>query len=222
MKHWLARAAVGLMAGAAAAVGLAAPAAAHVTVSPEVATQGEVATVTLRVPNEKSTASTVKLEVAFPEDAAVASVAVKPVPGWTAQVQRRTLPAPVPGAHGTQVTDVVAAVTWTATGAGIGPGEYQEFDLTIGPLPAVDRLVLKALQHYSDGEIVRWIEDTPGVPLEFPAPVLRLQPATEPDGDAAGDGRQGLALGFGIAGAVLGLAGLVLGLLAYRRATTHG
>ncbi len=218
--RWFARAALGLAVAAVAVLGNALPAAAHVTVVPEQATQGENATLTLRVPNEKASASTVKIEVTFPEEVPVASVSVRPVPGWTTQVQRRTLDAPVPGPHGTQITDVVASVTWTAAaGSGIAPDQFQEFDITVGPLPVAERLVFKTLQHYSDGEIVRWIEDTPGVPLEYPAPVLHLQPATAPQSD---DEDGGVALGFGIAGAVLGLAGLVLGLLAYRRSGVSG
>ena len=85
--------------------------------------------------------------------------------------------------------------------------------------------MFKALQTYSDGDIVRWIDEpADGVELEHPAPVLKLTKATG-DGngdsaasaDAADDGDSGVALGFGVAGAVLGLAGLVLGLLAYRK-----
>jgi uncharacterized protein YcnI len=208
-----------------AVFGLGSPAAAHVTVNPRTATQGGYAKLTFRVPNEKATASTVKLEIQMPADAPVASVSIRPVPGWSVEVQRRTLDAPVT-AHGAQITEVVDIITWTASpGAEIGPGQFQEFDISAGPLPEVDQMVFKALQHYSDGDVVRWIDEPQeGAELDHPAPVLSLTPAEGDGGAAAGDtggdsGGSGVAIGFGVAGAVLGLAGLVLGLLAYRRST---
>ena len=103
-----------------------------------------------------------------------------------------------------------------------------EFDISAGPLPEVDQIVFKALQTYSDGDVVRWIDEpTAGVDLEHPAPVLKLTKggdshngdAVVAEDDADDDGGSGVALGFGVAGAVLGLAGLVLGLLAYRKAS---
>ena len=221
----IARVGVIIVAAALAVLGLAAQASAHVTVNPSTATQGGYAKLTFRVPNEKSTASTVRVEVVLPEDAPIPSLSTKPVAGWTAQVQKRTLATPFTDDNGTVITEVVGSVVWTAApGADIAPGQFQEFDISAGPLPKVDQIVFKALQTYSDGEIVRWIDEPhPGVELEKPAPVLRLQPGT---GDAHGDDQaaeadgSGLALGFGVAGAVLGLAGLVLGLLAYRRTQT--
>ena len=222
MRSFLVRAGVVLAVAAAVVLGLGAPASAHVTINPDTATQGGFAKLTFRVPNEKSTATTVKLEVQFPQDAPITSVSVKPVAGWTADVQRRTLDTPVTGAHGEQITEVVGMVTWSATpGAEIAPGQFQEFDVSAGPLPAVDQVIFKTLQTYSDGDVVRWIDvPTPGVELEHPAPVLKLAPAAPaaPQSESGGGGGSGVALGFGIAGFVLGLAGLALGFLAYRRA----
>ncbi|MBX6748250.1 MAG: YcnI family protein [Micromonosporaceae bacterium] len=217
----LTRVAVVVAVAALAVFGLGSPAAAHVSVNPRTATQGGFAKLTFRVPNEKATASTVKVEIQLPQDAPVASVSTRPVPGWSVEVQHRTLDEPVT-AHGAQITEVVDVITWTASpGAEIGPGQFQEFDISAGPLPEVDQMVFKALQHYSDGEVVRWIDEPrEGVELEHPAPVLRLTPAEGDETEAAaGDtgGGSGVAIGFGVAGAVLGLAGLALGLLAYRR-----
>lgn len=221
MRSILVRAGVVLAVAATVVLGLGAPASAHVTINPGTATQGGFAKLTFRVPNEKATASTVKLEVQFPPDAPITSVSVKPVAGWTADVQRRTLDAPITGGHGEQITEVVGMVTWTASpGAEIAPGQFQEFDISAGPLPSVDQVIFKALQSYSDGEIVRWIDEpNPAVDLEHPAPVLTLVPAAadSAEGGSDDDGGSGLALGFGIAGFVLGLAGAAFGLLAWRR-----
>jgi periplasmic copper chaperone A len=207
---------------AAAVLAFAAPASAHVTVNPSAATQGGYAKLTFRVPNEKDTASTTKLEVDLPDDAPIASVSLKPVTGWTAQVQTRTLATPLTDDDGAQITEVASSIVWTAApGSEIGPGQFQEFDISAGPLPDVDQIIFKVLQTYSDGDIVRWIDEpTPGAELEHPAPVLKLSPATAAAPASGGsDGGNGAALGLGIAGAVLGLAGLVFGLLAWRKAT---
>jgi len=66
------------------AAGLAAgPASAHVEAEAEGASQGGFAVVAFRVPTESETASTVGLKVQFPAGQPLASVSVKPHPGWT-------------------------------------------------------------------------------------------------------------------------------------------
>ena len=42
-------------------------------------------------------------------------------------------------------------VDWKATAGGIKPGEYVDFDLSVGPLPKATSMTFKALQTYSDG-----------------------------------------------------------------------
>ena len=231
MRRTLLRAAAVLGAAAIAVLGVAGPASAHVTVSSASATQGGYAKLTFRVPNERADASTVKLEITLPEDAPVASVSVKPVPGWTAVATKGPLATPIKTDDG-EITEGVTKITWTAAAtAAIEPGQFQEFDVSVGPLPKVDQMVFKALQTYSSGEIVRWIDTSAGA--DHPAPTLKLAKAaagtdahgaaTSPSAEAAagdGDGSGGGAgVGLGIAGLVLGAAGLVVGLLAYRRAS---
>jgi uncharacterized protein YcnI len=223
-------AAVGL--GLVGALAFGTAALAHVTVNPNAATQGGYARLAFRVPTESDSASTVKVEVTLPEDAPVASVSTQPVPGWTAVVERRTLPSPIE-VHGSEVAEVVSKITWTASAAAaIKPGEFQEFPVSMGPLPETDQMVFKALQTYSDGEIVRWIDEPAAAGAEepeSPAPVLTLTAAAG-DGTSAGPSvaassppssassdSSGAALGVGIAGLVLGGAGLVLGGLAFLR-----
>jgi uncharacterized protein YcnI len=228
----LRRPAAALALGAVAAVtlGIATPASAHVTVNPKEATQGGYARLAFRVPNESDSASTTKVEVVLPENAPVGSVSTMPVPGWTVTVEKRKVDPPVQ-VHGSQVTEAVAKLTWTATGdAAIKPGQFQEFPVSMGPLPQLDTMVFKALQTYSDGTVVRWIEEpTGGEEPDKPAPTLKLTaaastgdstPAAAPaaggdDDDDDSDGGAGTALG--VAGLVTGLAGLVLGGLAFAR-----
>ncbi|WP_430787624.1 YcnI family protein [Actinoplanes sp. G11-F43] len=232
MKQTALRRAATVTAVAAAFVfGLAGPAAAHVTVNPDTATQGGYSKVTFRVPNESDTESTNKLEINLPAEAPIGSVSLKPVPGWTATTEKSKLATPVK-VHDSEISEAVIKITWTAaSGSEIKPGTFQEFDLQLGPLPAVDQIVIKALQTYTDGTIVRWIDEptTDGTEPESPAAVLKLTPAgaaaetTEPAPatEAAAETESGGGgSAWGVAGLVAGLAGLVLGLLAYRKAAT--
>jgi uncharacterized protein YcnI len=225
------RAGVVVAVSAVAVLAFAGPASAHVTVNPSSATQGGYAKLAFRVPNERPDASTVSLEVNIPPDAPIASVSVKPLTGWTAAVTRGKLATPIKTDDG-EITEGVQKIVWTAgPDAAIKPGEFQEFEISAGPLPEVDQIIFKSLQTYSSGEIVRWIDEPKaGVEVEHPAPTLKLAKGTgdahadqanspEPAHDDAADteGGEGVGTGFGIAGAVLGLAALAVALLAYRR-----
>ncbi len=217
---------------AALTLALAVPAAAHVTVNPSTAVQGGYAKLTFRVPNESDTASTTKVEVNLPADTPFASVSLKPVAGWTMAPVKSKLAKPIE-AHGAQLTEAVSKITWTATGdAAIKPGQFQEFEVSVGPLPAVPQVVFKSLQTYSDGNIVRWIDEptTDGTEPEKPAPVLKLTAAAATDAavsatssaapsvTAVAETEQDTSGTWtGVVGIALGLAALVLGLLAYRR-----
>ncbi|MFB6836603.1 YcnI family protein [Streptomyces sp. NPDC056361] len=154
---------------------------AHVSVQPQgEAAKGGYATVNLKVPNERDNASTVKVEVNFPLDHPLASVMPQPVPGWKAVVTKSKLAKPLE-LHGKKIDQAVAKVTWTADGSKIGPGEFQQFPLSLGRLPEdTDELVLKAIQTYDNKEVVRWIEESKEGAEEpqNPAPVLKLSAAS--------------------------------------------
>lgn len=153
------------------------PASAHVSVDPAQAAQGGFAVLTFRVPNERQKTSTTKVEIYFPTDTPIIGTTVRQLPGWKNEVVRGPLPAPVT-VDGTPVTEAITSVAWTADGAAnaITGSNYQEFGISVGPLPTVDEITFKALQTYSDGEVVRWIDEHPeGQPEpDYPAVVLRL------------------------------------------------
>lgn len=221
---------------------LAGPASAHVSVQPQgEAAKGGYATVNFKVPNERDDASTVKLEVSFPTDHPLASVSPQPVPGWKIAVTKSKLAEPL-DVHGKKITEAVSKVTWTADGDGIEPGYFEQFPLSVGQLPEdADQLVFKALQTYSEGEVVRWIEETPegGEEPEHPAPVLALTAGSADAHGAAADDKSGetahakettassdgagsstsdsTARVLGVVGIVIGVAGVAFGVLAGRR-----
>jgi periplasmic copper chaperone A len=215
MRRLLGRAAIGAMA-VAGGVFAAGPAWAHVSVQPESAAQGSFATFAFQVPNESDEASTTQVEVEFPTDHPIPFVSVEPVTGWTADVETAPLDEPIEG-EGEEITEAVSKITWS--GGTIAPGEFQQFLVSAGPLPDdTDHLEFKALQTYDDGEVVRWIEETPegGEEPEFPAPVLELTPSTgdEHGGsteEASSESDDGDSNTLAIVALIVGGLGLVAG-----------
>ena len=165
---------VGVLAGAGVLVG-AGSAFAHVTVQPESYPQGSSdGTLAFRVPNEEDNASTTSVDIFFPTADPIASVLVAPVPGWKATVKNVKLSKPIVTDDG-DIANAVSEVHWT--GGKIAPGQYQDFTVDFGQLPDhAGSLAFKALQTYSDGNVVRWIEtQQKGAPEpDHPAPVLTL------------------------------------------------
>lgn len=152
-------------------------ASAHVQVSSSDASQGGEGKVTFRVPDESDTASTVKIAIQLPSKTPIASVAVEPVPGWTVKLTRTALKPPVTTDDGDTISERVSVVEFDAAqGGGIKPGEFQEFSLSVGPLPKVATLAFPVVQTYSDGKDVAWIEPSvEGSPEpEHPVPTLTL------------------------------------------------
>ena len=173
------------LATAAALVLPATSAFAHVTVNPQQAAQGSYIKLAFRVPNERDGVDTTKLEVNFPVDHPIASVSVRPHPGWTYTVDRTKLANPIKSDDG-EISEAVTKITWT--GGAIKPGEFDEFEVSVGPLPDdVDSLTFKALQTYRDGQVVRWIDEAaPGAAEpDHPAPVLTLTKASSDSGAGA-------------------------------------
>jgi len=221
----------------AAALLLALPAAAsaHVTLQPTSAPADAYVVLDVRVPTERDDASTTKVEVQMADG--IISASTQPVPGWTAEVTKAKVDPPI-DVDGVDVDEQVGTITFTATGKGIGPGEFQDFPVSM-KLPAGkagDALTFKALQTYDDGEVVRWIgsEDS-----DNPAPTVTLTAAQDEAAHGAGndpsagggartaaptgDGGDGGGDGLAVAALVLGALGLLAGgaaLLTARRAVT--
>ena len=126
--------------------------------SPTPRPPGRFTVLDVRVPNERDKASTVKVDVQFPDG--FASVSYQPVAGWTVKVIKKKLATPVQTDDG-PITEGVSRMIWTGSGKGLGkiaPGQFMDFPISVQiPGKAGDVLTFKALQTYSNGEIVRWI-----------------------------------------------------------------
>jgi periplasmic copper chaperone A len=159
----------------------AAPANAHVSITPSSAPKGGFQVLSFNVPNEEPDANTVKLEVQLPTKYPIAFVSTQPMYGWTTAVEKTKLAKPVQTDDG-DVSEAVTKITWTATNGGLNPGEFDLFTISAGPLPTKpNSLTFKAIQTYSDGTVVNWIQQTvKGAPEpEHPAPTLKLTKSSE-------------------------------------------
>ena len=182
-RRTLARVGIGIGATVAAILALPGIAQAHVTVQPGTAEGGDFSVVAFRVPNERDDASTTQVRVTLPKDQPIGYVSTTPVPGWKITTATRQLDRPIE-IFGEQMDTVVSEVTWTATTGGIRPGQFEDFDLSLGPLPESGEMVFNAMQTYSSGEKVNWNEVSadPSVEPEHPAPTLTITPAAAEKG----------------------------------------
>jgi uncharacterized protein YcnI len=186
---------------------LASPAWAHVTVHPVTIPAGSSdVELTFRVPNERDNAHTVRLQVFFPSDLPLLTVNVLPIPGWSVLVHMQNLSKPMQTDDG-PVSRVVADISWTATTGGIAPGQYQDFDMSVGKVPnRAGAVVFKSLQTYSSGEIVRWIQvaNSQDPNPDTPAPALTLtSPGPTPTATASTGSNSSTTEGLAVAAIVL-------------------
>jgi uncharacterized protein YcnI len=167
---------------------------AHVQVIPDQTAAGSESTkLTFRVPTESETAGTTSVSISLPTDTPLAEVLAEPISGWTVSVKEAKLPKPVV-LDGTTLTEAPSTVTWKATkGHQIGPGQFQEFVLSAGPIPDDAKvLAFPVIQTYSDGKVVKWNQPQPAGAdePEFPLPSFTVTAAVPEEGaaDAAAQG----------------------------------
>jgi YD repeat-containing protein len=150
---------------AVAALAVPAVALAHAVVYPRSSTPGAYEKYVLRVPNEKDTARTTRVEIHFP--AGLRVVSFSDVPGWTLQVTSDT------AGH-------VTGATWTGS---LVPERFVEFPFVAVNPRTTARLVWPVSQTYSDGERVEWAgpenSDTPASVTTI-APVMAPRAPTWP------------------------------------------
>jgi periplasmic copper chaperone A len=239
-RRWALRAGLAGFGAVVATLAFAVPASAHIKVSGTDAVQAGSGVLTFRVPTESATASTTGLQITFPADTPFTSVDTQPKAGWSATVEKKPLADPVPGEDGSTITQYVSQVDFTATtpASAIPPGQFDMFNLAVGPFPKASSVSFGALQTYSDGTTVNWNEQSADGTTEpaHPAPVLTLSPggsgmsadgvsmAGTTTGTTTGTPGQGSSAGSswtGIAGLVLGIVALVISVAALALALTR-
>jgi uncharacterized protein YcnI len=146
-------------------------ASAHVTVHSADAKPGGSGTLVFKVPNEESNAKTTKIEIDLPTDTPLTGVTATAPSGWKADVSS---------------TQIIYS------GGTISGDDDQEFPIKVSKLPDTDKIVFKALQTYSNGDVVRWIEQAPeGAPEPaHPAPTLDLQNPSKLSDDEIADAKE--------------------------------
>lgn len=112
---------------------------AHAVVFPRASAPGAYEKYVLRVPNEKDTSATTRVEIQFP--AAVRVISFADVAGWQLQVRRDS-------------TGRIAGATWTGS---LPPERFIEFPFVAVNPREETRLVWPVYQTYSDGERIGWI-----------------------------------------------------------------
>ena len=217
-----------------ALIAMAVPAAAvaHVTLQPGEWEPGAFATVVVRVPNERDDAETTTVSVQFPEN--IPSARFKPHPTCEREVEREELAEPIE-----ELTERIVSVTWTCDPA-IPADGFDEFGISFQvPEDAApgDEILFPAVQTYSSGEEVGWIDPDPEA--DTPAPRIVVVEPEEEEAAAApapttteavdettaapavgtddddDDSLATVAIIFGIAGLVAGL--VALGLVLFRK-----
>jgi periplasmic copper chaperone A len=206
---------------AVAASALAAPATAdaHVTLQPNTAAAGAFTVENVRVPNERDDASTVKVDLQLPHGFVFASY--EPKIGWRVKVTKAKLAKPIQTDDG-PIDEEIRRITFTGHGptGKIAPGQFMDFPLSVQiPGKPGDKLTFKAIQTYSNGEVVRWI----GAPdSESPAPIVEVtgsgasNAAASPATSTSNDDGGGASKGLGWTALIVGALGLLAGLAAFR------
>ncbi|WHX99955.1 YcnI family protein [Neobacillus sp. DY30] len=134
-------------------------ASAHVTVGPKETSQGAYEMFTLKVPSEKGDVTTTKVQVLIPEDVNITRF--EPKPGWTYEIQKDD-------------SDKITSVTWTTEGEGLSATEFGQFNMNGKVGDKATEIVWKAIQTYSDGSVVEWVE---AEEANYPASVTVVNPA---------------------------------------------
>ena len=210
-----------------ATVAFPAAAAAHVTIQPGEWEAGAFAAMAVRVPNERDDAETTSVTVQFPENVLTARFQAHPF--CEREVEREELDQPVE-----EITERIVSVTWTCDPP-IATDGYDEFGMSFQvPEDAQpgDEILFPAVQVYSSGERVRWVDPDPEA--DEPAPRIVVVAPEEEEAEAApapttteeteaapavsaddDDSSSTVALIFGIAGLAAGL--LALGVALFRK-----
>jgi hypothetical protein len=157
--------------GLALSLTTAGPAFADVGVTPSSEPAGGSGELTFRVTDDIPDAGTTSFELDLPTDHPLLGVVPAAKFGWGLAIER----SPVPGPTAGRVTRIIWSAHSTTTA--IQPGRYGTFSISVREFPiAAARVRISALQTWSNGEVVQWIDPlVPGRPTPLhPAPEITL------------------------------------------------
>ncbi len=139
---------------------------AHSEITPESTPAGAETELTLKLENERSNASTVKVEMFFPDGQEIVVTKVPDVGEWSGAPQGGA--GGGPGALG----DPAPGITWQrASGT---PSDDLSLTFSLVLPDRVGTIQMALLQTYSDGSVDRWIDPWPAGQPEPEAPGPRL------------------------------------------------
>lgn len=205
------------------ALAVPAVASAHAEIQPSTVPGGDLANLTVSVPNEQDDAATTSVSIQIPEQ--VLLVRFAPKPGWKRTVSTEKL-AQASTVGDDTVTERITSVTWTGR---IEPGEFDTFEMSIAvPDDPGAGLVFPTVQRYDNGDVVRWIgaesseEPAPRVTVEAGGDAhgatTTATTANAAEADSHGsDAKSNAALGLAIAGLAAGLVALGVSLIRRHR-----
>jgi uncharacterized protein YcnI len=219
-------------------IALVAPAAAtaHISIHPNTVPAGAFATLQVQMPGEQEGAHVTQLDMLLPPG--FTSVNYENLAGWSVRVVNQKVSPPIQTDEG-PVNEEVSQIVWSWSGPQgvVDNNQFIRFPLAVA-IPsnvAGQALQFKAVQHYSNGQVVHWIE--PSLSAEHPAPRINVtakggviqEVAGAEAGPEAGQTGGGTVAagsthtttstdtaskGLGIAALVIGALGLAAGLAA--------
>jgi uncharacterized protein YcnI len=232
-------ASAGLGFGLLLAVAVPLSASAHVGVTPDATAAGSYTVLTFSVPHGCDGSATTTIAIDIPEE--IASVTPTVNPNWNVSKVMAPLATPTTSAHGEAATERVGQVVYTAKTA-LADGYRDTFALSL-QLPAdaagttLDFPVLQTCETGSTNWNEIPAEGADEDSVEHPAPAVTVteEVATEADGDPASavgttssdasgstaiasSGDDVLARVLGVGGLVVGAVGVVIAVVATRRA----
>jgi uncharacterized protein YcnI len=168
---------------------LATPAQARVSIVPGAVSGGGTETFAFRLANERTDTNSNRLELTFPQEPLIAYAEVAPVSGWTATITPRKLATPVQAGDKT-ISEVVGSIV--LEGGSVGPRQFDQFLITLGPLPNDGKLAFEAIQTYTNGRTETWSGATAPTITVGPGNVAGV-PATPTAANQGGSPDSGLA-----------------------------
>jgi uncharacterized protein YcnI len=146
---------------------------AHIVFSEPEARAGGYYTGFLRVGHGCADSPTVALRVTIPEG--VITARPQPKPGWTLKIDKAALAKPIPAEGGGEITQRVAAITWTGQ---LPVDQFDQFGISMKLPDTPGPLYFPVVQTCEHGENAWTVIAPDGAPTPRPAPRLMLAPPT--------------------------------------------